>query len=111
MANPINPMERRAAERMQVGANAACVFASPVLEDFGPVKLANISLGGVGFIATEKVPEQILLVFKLENTATKFSKTVLVRVIHANRLINGTYLVGGAFETPLTYDELRQFVL
>ncbi len=105
-----DPIERRTAERIQVGANAACVFASPVLEDFGPVKLANISLNGIGFTLAEKVPEQVLLAIKLENAASKFSKTLLVRVIHVTPLPNGTWLVGGSLDTPLTYDELRQFV-
>jgi hypothetical protein len=104
-------VERRTAERFRVGTNAVCAFASPVLEDFGPLKLLNISINGVGFISTEKLPEKILLAAKLQNVATKFSKTLLVRVVHVTPQPDGTHLVGGTLDTPLTYDELRQFVL
>ena len=55
------PIEKRTAERFPVGSNAACVFVSPVLEDFAPVTLVNISLNGVGFISTETLPDNILL--------------------------------------------------
>jgi hypothetical protein len=103
-------IETRTAERIRVGANTACVFASPVLEDFGPVKLIDISLRGVGFTSTQELPAQILLAIKLENAVSKFSKTLFVRVVHVTPLPNGAYLVGGVLETPLTYDELRQFV-
>jgi hypothetical protein len=106
-----SPIEKRTAERFSVGTNTACVFASPVLEDFGPVKLLNISLNGIGFTATEKLPEKILLAIKLQNVATKISKTLLVRVIHVTPQPGGTYLIGGELDTPLTYEELRQFVL
>src|SRR5260370_1339175 len=106
-----SPIEKRTVERFRVGTNASCVFASPVLEDFGPIKLVNISINGVGFTSTEELPEKILLAVKLQNVATKFSKTLLVRVVHVTTQPDGTYLVGGTLDTPLTYDEFRQFVL
>jgi hypothetical protein len=105
-----NPIDKRTAERFPVGAKAACVFASPVLEDFGPVKLVNLSLNGVGFISPEKLPERILLIMKLQHAATKDSKTLLVRVIHVTPQPGGNYLIGGELGTPFTYDAMRQFV-
>jgi hypothetical protein len=42
--------EQRKAERFAVNADVACSFASPVLEDFGPVKIKNISMVGVGLV-------------------------------------------------------------
>src|SRR5258708_1152249 len=105
-----SPIDKRTAQRFPVATNPPSAFSSPGLEDFSPVKLVNISLNGVGLKSTEKLPEKILLTIKLQNVATKFSKTLLVRVIHVTPQPGGTYLVGGTFDTPLTYDELRQFV-
>ena len=105
------PNEKRAAERFPANQNSACVFASPVLEDFGPVKLVNISLNGVGFVSTEKLHENLLMAIKLENAANKYAKTILARVVHVTPQAGGTYFIGTELDTPLTYDELCNFVL
>ena len=42
------PIDRRASERFPVNADTSCSFVSPVVEDFGPVKLQNLSMEGIG---------------------------------------------------------------
>jgi hypothetical protein len=79
-----------------------------VLDDFGPVKIKNISTHGVGLIAPEAVPAGVLLVFRLVNPAKKFSKTALMRVIHVTPQSGKAYLVAGNLETPLTYEGCNQ---
>jgi hypothetical protein len=103
--------DRRMAERFPVGAQVSCSFASPVLEDFGPVKIKNVSLTGIGLIAPQVLDPGILLAIKLVNPAKNFSKTVLVRVVHVTPMSEGTFLVGGNLDTPLTYDELCMLVM
>jgi hypothetical protein len=103
--------DRRTAERFPVGAQVSCTFASPVLEDFGPVKIKNVSLTGVGLIAPQVLDAGILLAIKLVNPAKNFSKAALVRVAHATPMTEGTFLIGGNFDTPLTYDELCMLVM
>ncbi|HWY86530.1 MAG TPA: PilZ domain-containing protein [Gemmataceae bacterium] len=103
--------EKRAAERFAVSPHVDCEFASPVLEDFGKVKIKNISSTGVGLIVTEPVATGMLLVIKLVNSDKKFIKTMLVRVVHATPQASGTYLVGGTLDTPLTYEELCALVM
>ena len=41
----------------------------------------------------------------------KFSKTTLFRVVHTTPQPGGVYLIGGDFDTPLTYEELCNFVM
>jgi hypothetical protein len=53
----------------------------------------------------------MLLVIKLVNSDKKFTKTMLVRVVHATPQASGTFLVGGTLETPLTYEELCALVM
>jgi hypothetical protein len=103
--------ENRAAERFAVNANVTCPFASPVLEDFGPVKVKNVSMIGIGLLCPGAVPVGVQLAVKLVNSAKKFSKTVLMRVVHVTPQSAGAYLVGGTLDTPLTYDELCVLVM
>ena len=102
--------ERREVERFPVGPHVACSFASPVLEDFGPVKIKSISTHNVGMIAPETLANNMLLVVKLVNPTKKLSKTTLVRVAHIGPHARGTCLVGGNLDTCLTYEELCSFV-
>jgi hypothetical protein len=103
--------EQRGAERFAVNANVACSFASPVLEDFGPVTIKNISMLGVGLVTREAVPVGMLMAVRLVNPTKKFSKIVLMRVVHVTAQLGGTHVVGGSLDTPLTYGELCALVM
>jgi len=105
------PSEKRLAERFPVSNDVRCSFASPVLEDFGAVRIKNISTSGVGFLTTQPLAPGIMMVIKLENIAKNFSKTSLVRVVHVTPQSGNVYLVGGNLETALTYEELCMLVM
>lgn len=102
--------DRRAEDRYPVNGDSACTHASPVAEDFGTVRLKDVSMGGVGMLLSRQVEAGALLSVTLANIAKGFTKTVLVRVTHTSRL-GGAYLVGGAFTVPLTYQEMTTLVL
>jgi hypothetical protein len=104
------PIDRRAAERFPVNADTSCSFLAPVVEDFGSAKIRNISMDGIGLLVSRPVEPGTLLAVTLSNPARSFTKTVLVRVAHATPQL-GSYLVGGTFATPLTYQELTTFVM
>jgi hypothetical protein len=95
---------------MPVNADTACTFAGPVAEDFGPVKVQNISLEGIGLLVSRKVEVGMLLAVSLVNKTKSFSRTMLVRVVHVTPA-RGSYLIGGTFETPLTYQEFTSVVM
>jgi hypothetical protein len=103
--------DRRAEERFAVPAHVDCSFASPVLEDFGKIKIKNLSQTGIGLIGAEKVATGMLIVVKLVNSQKGFSKTVLVRVVQVTPQLHGAYLIGGTLDTPLTYDELCSLIM
>jgi hypothetical protein len=102
--------DRRAVERFPASAEATCPFVSPVVEDFGPVKIKNVSLEGIGLLLSKCVEPGSLLAITLANPGKGFVKTVLVRVVHAQTLPVGC-LVGATFDIPLTYQELTALVL
>jgi hypothetical protein len=102
--------DRRATERYPVNQDSSCPFLSPVTEDFGPVRIRDVSMQGVGLLLNRKVEQGALLTIVLENLARGFNKTVLVRVAHVTPL-GSSFLVGCSFVTPLTYQEMSTLVL
>jgi hypothetical protein len=100
----------RTADRFPVNAGAACSFASPVVEDFGPVRLLNVSMAGVGLRLARRVEPGTLLAIGLSNPTKGFAKTVLVRVSFAADEPGGC-VVGGTFVAPLSYQEMTALVL
>src|SRR5262249_28367003 len=105
-----DPTDRRAAERFPVSGDTACSFVSPVVEDFGPGKIQNISMDGIGLMVARRVEPGGLLAVGLSNPARGFTKTVLVRVVHATPLHGGS-LVGRTFTAPLAYQESTSLVM
>lgn len=101
---------RRQSERFPVNADAWCPFLSPVSEETGPVKIQDVSLGGLGLLMRRRVEPGELLALTLANPKRRFSKLVLVRVVHVTTA-SGGYLVGGTFLEPLTYQEMSALVL
>jgi hypothetical protein len=83
---------------------------SPVVEDFGPVRIRDVSMQGVGLLVSRRLEPGVLLTITLANSTRNFSKMTLVRVIHVTPM-GGSYLVGCIFVTPLTYQEMSTLVL
>lgn len=106
-----DPQERRTAARFPVNIDTSCGFVLPVVDDYGPARIQNISTDGIGLVLTRNVDVGSILVIELANKAQAFSKTVLVEVKHCTKQVGGAYLVGGHFIAPITYEEMRRFVL
>jgi hypothetical protein len=104
------PADRRAEQRFPVNADASCPFLSPVVTDFGPVKIRDISMAGLGLLVSRRVEPGSLLVVTLSNVARGFTKTVLVQVTHSTPR-DGAFLLGGTFRVPLTYQEMTVLVM
>ena len=104
------PNDRRATERFPVNADASCPFLSPVVEHFGPAKILNISMEGIGLLVSRPLEPGTLLAVTLENVAKSYARTVLVRVVHSTPG-PGNHLVGGTFTTPLPYQDLTVLVM
>ena len=105
-----DPKDRRESERFPVNADAACTFVSPVAEDFGAARVRELSMEGVGLLTARRIQPGTLLAVSLANPAKGFARTLLVRVVHVTPLTGG-WLVGGTFETPLTYQEMTALVM
>jgi hypothetical protein len=104
------PADRRAVERVAVTADTTCSFVSPIVEDFGSARIRDISLNGIGFVLARKVELGALLVIEVANPSRAFSRLMIVRVAHVTP-VNGGFLIGGEFATPLTYQEFTSLVM
>jgi hypothetical protein len=103
--------DRRAAERFPVNQETRCEFAAPVAEPLGPVRIQNVSSDGIGLLLSKRVEAGTTLVLGVTNAGKGFARTLLVNVVHVTQQAGGTFLVGGTFSAPLTYDELRNLVM
>ena len=68
-----------------------------------------VFIGRVVTLVSSHEPGTLLAV-TLTHQAKGFTKTVLVRVVHATQL-SGGFLVGGTFTAPLTYQEMTTLVM
>lgn len=103
--------DRRQSERFPVTPDTTCQIAGRVVLDLGSVKIRNVSMEGIGLLIGKAVEVGTLLVLGITNKAKSFSRVVLVKVVHITPQMGGTYLVGGTFETPLTYQEFTSLVM
>ena len=106
----VDGADRRASERMLIGSDTTCSFVAPVLADYGAVRLRDVSMEGIGLILTTKVEVGSLLAVVVENSVKSFKGTFLVKVAHVTP-VQGGYLVGGTFMTPLSYKDLTTLVM
>src|SRR5262245_5108527 len=68
-----SPVDRRAAERFPVNADVSCPHLSPVGEEFGAVKVRDISMAGIGLIVSRRVEPGALMAVTLANVKKGFT--------------------------------------
>jgi hypothetical protein len=103
--------DRRATPRYPVNTDTSCPFLMPLGEDVGPAKIRDISTEGIGLLCSRPIPPGTLLVIGLKNAARNFSRTQVMQVAHTTQGVGGMYIIGGVFLSPLTYEELRTFLM
>src|SRR5690242_13571049 len=106
----MSPKDRRTEERLSVTKDTQCALASPLTEDLGAVRIKNVSTHGIGLIIGQRLEIGTLLSVTLVNNAKSFARSYLVQVAHVTAQ-GGSFLVGGTFTTPLTYEELTTLVM
>ncbi len=75
-----------------------------------PVRVRNISAGGISLVVHREVVTDTLLVVQLLNRPQMFLCDVQVRVTYAVEHPSGDWIVGGAFTRKLSDDELRSLL-
>ena len=107
----VKEFDRRTGARFPVNSQTKCPFVLPVAEDYGPARIKDISPEGLGLLSATPIEEGTLLVIGLELQSDKACRPQIVQVVHCTRIVGGTFLVGCSFLVPLTYEEMRAYVL
>lgn len=107
----MHPSERRAAERFPVSADARCQFVAPVGQELGPARIKNVSSDGIAVLLNRRVEPGATLAVTVTIQGKTFNRTLLVKVAHVTPQAGGSFLVGGSFSPPLTYEELTALVM
>ncbi len=106
-------MERRTWVRYPQNRGTVC---HPVASKSGihwSVKIQDISATGIGLLVNYRFETGTILAVDLRSTTTDFACTALVRVVHLTVVTAHPslhWIVGGAFLTPLTEEELKALI-
>jgi len=103
-------MERRSSRRHTNLATHHRLVAA-VGDDFVLAKIRNISPEGISLILSRPVESGTVLSVDLIDTKTnRFSRTLQVRVLYSVEHPTGDWILGGAFASKLTAEELQTFL-
>jgi hypothetical protein len=108
--DPTTGAEQRAAERLTCPVPTTVrLLAAPRRRPLR-VHVRDVSVKGVGLISPELLDVGAELALDWTFGPTEAWRTLLVRVIHITPYHAGRCLVGCAFETPITEDEVSRVV-
>ncbi len=104
LANPL--INRRAAVRHCCGRNILSQAARAAKGKTLPVKIFDISVGGVALILRSALKPGTLLLIQLKNQALQISYDLAARVVHSRPAPRGQWVVGCVFARELSPLEL-----
>jgi hypothetical protein len=105
-APPPGP-ERRATPRHPSNLKVVCYPAGAGLTERRQVRLRDVSRGGLGLLTDRRWGPGTNLIFELWVRGAL--RTARARVVHATSHLGGSFLIGCAFDIPLTESELHAF--
>ena len=102
--------QRRKYPRSRCGPATFCILVAGthVKPDLAGVR--DISRGGIGLILARPIKPGKVVTLNLFNVTRNFACQVVMRVIYANKQVDGSYFVGGAFGEPLIEEEVQWLV-
>jgi hypothetical protein len=102
--------ERRSSVRLPVLETSKRLVAA-IGDDFCLAKIRNISPEGISLVLGRPMEMGTVLGVDLIDTRTnRFSRTLNVRVCYCVEHPSGEWILGGAFASPLTDEELQYFL-
>lgn len=98
---------RRQSYRFDINLDTSCLLIAALENDVSPVRVRNISAGGISLVLSHGVETHTILTVQLLNRPRMFLCTVDVRVTYAVEHPTGDWILGGEFNRKLTVEELR----
>jgi len=101
--------ERRAAVRYLCNLETTCQpMAEPAATSW-PARAVNISAGGVSLVMDRAFEQGAILSIRLNSPDGEKARNLLLRVVYAKALNDGSWQLGCAFARELRQEELRTF--
>ena len=110
MSQPPQP-EHRKSPRYSCIMEASWEGAEPIrFNPAWPIRVTNISAGGVALHVGEKFAVGTVLTLGLRSPSKKMMAPMQVRVVHVTDQANGTYVLGAAFLKALSESEVQELL-
>jgi hypothetical protein len=106
-------IDRRAYVRLASDLAATCRPTDRTRDVGWPGKVRDVSCGGIGLLLRHRFRPGTILNVELRDNIGKVLRAVSVRVVHATALLeagNHCWLLGCAFDHPITDEELQSLV-
>ncbi len=99
--------ERRDTVRYTITLETSCRLLAMVQGEANPIRVRNISAGGISLVLQNEVPADTLLDIELLNRPQMFLCKLQVRITYRVEHPTGDWIIGGAFTRRLTDEELK----
>jgi hypothetical protein len=99
--------ERRASVRLESNAKGHCQSLSLRRETGWEAVVRDISCSGIGLLLPRRFEVGTLLAIELAEKVEGKKHLLIARVAHATQQPEGNWLIGAAFMSPLTEDEVQ----
>jgi hypothetical protein len=102
--------DRRQSVRYGINLETSCRLLAMVQGEAQPVRVRNISAGGISLVLPHEVPPDELLEVELLNRPEMFLCKLQVRITYRVEHPSGDWIIGGAFTRKLREDELKSLL-
>jgi PilZ domain len=102
--------EKRQSVRYDINLETSCRLLAMVQGEPHPVRVRNISAGGISLVLAREVPADELLEIELLNRPRMFLCKLQVRITYRVEHPSGDWIIGGAFMRKLEEDELKSLL-
>jgi hypothetical protein len=102
--------ERRDTVRYTITLETSCRLLAMVQGEPNPVRVRNISAGGISLVLQNEVPADTLLDIELLNRPQMFLCKLQVRITYRVEHPTGDWIIGGAFTRRLEDGELKSLL-
>ena len=100
-------VNRRQWQRFASDLKGFCGLVANGLTASLPMKLYDVSAGGIGLLVKRHIQPGSVLVLKLAKPTEDLPDSLFLRVVHATPEHNGEWFLGCAFASPLAEEEVQ----
>jgi hypothetical protein len=104
---PASGAERRASVRYPCHLDILYWQSTGAAEAYRSAKILDVSATGIGLLMSRPFETGTVLTIQLESANQKYTRTLMVHVVHARQQSHNEWVVGCAFDSKVTEEEAR----